>query len=268
MQIVKIKFKPVGEVFDYNAGDCKIVKDMFVICETENGLMFGTAVSDAEEKNTEGEIRRVIRIATENDKHKLEDIHKREAEALAFAKKMAKKHNLEMKLIDAEYTFDMTKLAFTFTSDGRVDFRALLKTLAGEFKTRIELRQVGVRDEAKILGGYGPCGRPLCCSNHLKDFGKVSIKMAKDQGLSLNPSGINGVCGRLMCCLAYEENDYVKTLEKMPKLNSKVITPDGEGTVTFNNVLTTEVSVKFVNQDGSYIVKDYALGEVKFERHK
>ena len=171
-----------------------------------------------------------------------------------------------MKMIDAEYTFDMSKLSFSFTADNRVDFRELLKSLASEFKTRIELRQVGARDESKILGGYGPCGRPLCCSNHLRDFGKVSIKMAKDQGLSLNPTGINGVCGRLMCCLAYEEDEYSKVLQRMPKLNSKVKTPEGEGTVTFNNVLKEEVSVKFVNEDGSYIIRDFSLGEIEFER--
>lgn len=266
MQIVGVKFKPVGEIEYFNSGTFELNKNDAIICETENGLMYGVVEIATTEQNTDGEYKKVIRIASEGDHKKLEDIHKKEKEAISFAKKMAKHHELEMKVIDAEYTFDMTKLAITFTAEGRVDFRELLKSLASEFKTRIELKQVGVRDEAKILGGYGPCGRPLCCANHLKDFGKVSIKMAKDQGLSLNPTGINGVCGRLMCCLAYEENDYSKALENMPKLNSKVKTPDGEGTVTFNNVLKDEVSVKFVNQDGSYVIRDYSLGEIEFEK--
>ncbi len=268
MQIVKVRFKSNGELIDYNANDLFIKKGQAVICESENGLVFGVAETDKVEIDTTGEFKKIVRLATDGDKKKLEDIEKKQKYAISFAKKMVRKHNLEMKVIDAEYTFDMSKLVFTFTADGRVDFRDLLKSLAGEFKTRIELKQVGVRDEAKILGGLGPCGRPLCCANHLKDFAKVGIKMAKDQGLSLNPSGINGVCGRLMCCLAYEEDDYVKALEKMPKLNSRVKTPDGEGVVTFNNVLKDEVSVKFINEDGSYNIKDYALGEISFEKRQ
>lgn len=268
MQIVGIKFKSSNEICWLDANNHQIKKGDGVICESENGLMYGIADTDVEEKNTDGEHKKVVRIAGENDKRKLADIHKKEADAVLTAKNLIKKHKLEMKLIDAEYSFDMTKLAFSFTAEGRVDFRDLLKSMAGEFKTRIELRQVGVRDEAKILGGYGPCGRQLCCSNHLKDFEKVSIKMAKDQGLSLNPSGINGVCGRLKCCLAYEENDYTSALQNMPKLGAKVGTPDGEGTVTFNNVLKDEVSVKFINEDGSYSIKDYALGEIKFDKEK
>ena len=266
MKVVGVKFKPVGDIINYNCGGLDIKKGEPVICETDSGLMYGIAEVATQEMDTTGEIKKVLRVATDGDRHKLQDIHKKEKNAISFAKKMVRHHKLEMKIIDAEYSFDLSKLAFTFTADGRVDFRELLKSLAGEFKTRIELRQVGVRDEAKILGGYGPCGRPLCCANHLRDFGKVSIKMAKDQSLSLNPTGINGVCGRLMCCLAYEENDYAKALLNMPKLGSKVKTPDGEGTVTFNNVLKDEVTVKFVNQDGSYLIRDYALGEIKFER--
>ena len=266
MQIVGIKLKPVGDIVNYNANGLELKKGQEVICESENGLVYGVVEVDSCEENTEGQFEKVIRIATDGDKKKQQDIQKREKDAISFAKKMVRFHNLEMKIIDAEFTFDMTKLSFVFTAEGRVDFRELLKSLAGEFKTRIELKQVGVRDEAKILGGHGPCGRLLCCSNHLRDFGKVSIKMAKDQGLSLNPTGINGVCGRLMCCLAYEEDEYAKALQKMPKLNSKVQTPEGVGTVTFNNVLKNEVSVKFVNEDGSYIIKDFALGEIKFEQ--
>ena len=267
MQIVGVKFKSVGEVVYFNAQNYKLKKGEAVICDADSGLAYGIVAVETAEKDATGEYKNIVRIATQNDKKKLEDIHKKEVEALAEAKRLAKLHGLEMKLIDAEYSFDLSKLAFTFTADGRVDFRDLLKSMASQFKTRIELRQVGVRDEAKILGGLGPCGRPLCCANHLKDFGEVSIKMAKDQGLSLNPAGINGMCGRLKCCLGYEENDYLKALQNMPKLNSKVKTPDGKGVVAFNNVLKDEVTVKFFAEDGSYTTKDFALGEISFDRN-
>lgn len=266
MQVVGIKFKPVCEIEYFNAGSHQFEKGDAVICETENGMMYGIVEIPSHEQDTSGEYKKVVRLATDGDRKKLSEIHQKEQHALKVAKKLAKSHKLEMKIIDAEYTFDMSKLSLNFTSDGRVDFRELLKSLASEFKTRIELKQIGARDEAKIVGGYGPCGRPLCCANHLKDFGKVSIKMAKNQGLSLNPSGINGMCNRLFCCLSYEENQYEQVLQKMPKLGSKVMTADGEGTVTFNNVLKEEVSVKFVREDGTYTIRDYGIGEIKFER--
>ena len=266
MQIVGVKFKPVSDIEYFNAGNLKLNKGDSVICETENGLMYGVVEIGSNEENTTGEYKKVLRVATDGDNKKLADIHQKEKAALITAKKLAQKHGLEMKMIDAEYSFDMGKLTFSFTAEGRVDFRELLKSLATEFKTRIELKQIGARDETKIVGGFGPCGRPLCCANHLRDFGKVSIKMAKDQGLSLNPTGINGMCNRLLCCLQYEENDYVEALKNMPKLNSRVKTPDGEGTVTFNNVLKNEVSVKFINDEGGYIIKDFALGEIQFEK--
>ena len=268
MQIVGVKFKQSNEIFYFNASNLKIKKGDAVVCENDDSLCYGIAETDLEEKDTSGEIKKVVRIATDGDKKKFLDLKDKEVKAVQKAKELVKKHNLEMKMIDAEYTFDMSKLTFSFTADNRVDFRDLLKSLASEFKTRIELRQVGARDESKILGGYGPCGRPLCCANHLKEFEKVSIKMAKDQGLSLNPSGINGMCSRLKCCLSYEENDYLQALQRMPKLNSKVKTPDGEGSVTFNNVLTNEVSVKFANPEGGYTIKDYALGEIVFEKRE
>ena len=268
MQIVGVKFKNNSEIVFFNASNLKIKKGDAVVCDYDDGLNFGIVETPLEEKDTTGEIKKVVRIATENDLKKYEENKAKEHKAVLKAKELAKKHKLEMKIIDADWTFDLSKLTFSFTADGRVDFRDLLKSMASEFKTRIELKQVGARDESKILGGYGPCGRELCCSNHLKEFEKVSIKMAKDQGLSLNPSGINGMCGRLKCCLAYEENDYAKALQKMPKLNSKVKTPDGEGTVTFNNVLKDEVSVKFANPEGGYTIKDYALGEIVFEKRE
>ena len=266
MQIVGVKFKPAGQIEYFNAGDLELKQNEEVIVDTENGFMFGYVAVQSAEQNTEGEYRKVLRIATESDKRKLAEIHQKEINALELCKKLAKKHGLDMKIVLAEYSFDTSKLTISYTAENRVDFRELLKSLATEFKTRIELRQIGARDETKLVGGYGPCGRPLCCANHLRDFGKVSIKMAKDQNLSLNPTGINGMCNRLFCCLQYEEGDYAEAMQNMPKLNSKVKTPDGVGVVTFNNVLKDEVTVKFINEDGSYTIKDYGLGEIEFER--
>jgi cell fate regulator YaaT (PSP1 superfamily) len=188
--------------------------------------------------------------------------------ALAETKKVVLEQKLDMKVVAAEYSFDTTKLIISFVAEDRVDFRDLVKTLAAMFKTRIELRQIGVRDEAKLVGGYGPCGRGLCCANHLCSFEKVSIKMAKNQGLSLNPQSISGACGRYMCCLGYEDEQYSQVLAKMPKLNSKVKTPDGVGVVVFNNVLKEQVSVKFIKDDGSFTTNDYALTEIKFGKEE
>ena len=183
-------------------------------------------------------------------------------------KKIVAEQKLDMKVVSAEYSFDTSKLIISFVAENRVDFRDLVKSLAGLFKTRIELRQIGVRDEAKLVGGFGPCGRQLCCTNHLCSFEKVSIKMAKNQGLSLNPQSISGACGRYLCCLAYEDDQYASVLAKMPKLNSKVQTADGVGTVVFNNVLKEQVTVKFLKDDGSYTTNDYALSEIKFGKEE
>lgn len=264
MQIIGVKFRSSNNIYDFDAGSLEIKKGDAVIVETINGLCYGKVEVVNKDKESETELKKVIRKATEKDSQHLLTIRKKEQNALSEVKTMAKQYGLEMKVIDAEYMFDMSKLIFTFTADDRVDFRELVKSLASTFKTRIELRQVGVRDEAKILGGLGPCGRQTCCKNHLKEFEKVSVKMAKNQGLSLNPTGISGTCGRLMCCLAYEDNQYVEALSKMPKLNSKVKTPDGVGSVTYNNILKNLVSVKFVNEDGSYKINEYALSEIEF----
>src|SRR5574344_1569300 len=182
MQIVTVKFNS-PETFEYNSNGIELKVGDSVICESENGLSFATVEKATEEKNTEGEIKKVVRLATEQDKKRLLEISEKGKSTLVRAREIVKQHGLEMKLDSAEYTFDMGKLTIVFTADGRVDFRDLLKSLANEFRTRIELKQVGVRDEAKVLGGYGPCGRPLCCGSFLKDFGKVRIKMAKDQNL-------------------------------------------------------------------------------------
>lgn len=266
MQIVGIKFKQGQDIASFDAGHLNLKVGTHVICETENGLAYGVVANARMEHSGNEKLFKVLRVATADDKKKVDDLKRKNAKALESAKLLVKKHALNMHLVDAEYSFDKTKLTFNFVSDDRVDFRELLKSMAGEFGVRIELRQIGARDEAKIVGGYGPCGRRLCCSNHLKNFDKVSIKMAKDQNVSLNPASINGMCNRLKCCLAYEQNDYAVALASMPKLNSKVLTPDGEGVVTFNNVMTKEVSVKIVTKDGEREIKDYALGEIKFDK--
>src|SRR5574344_1330357 len=222
MQILGIKFRSSNDIYELDVSGNELVKGDEVVCDTENGINYGAVVVPPHDVKEDDSYKKVLRKATEKDKKELENVKNREKTTLEEAKKIVEKSGLEMKLIDAEYNFDMSKLTISFTADGRIDFRELVRTLASTFRARIELRQIGVRDEAKILGGYGPCGRPICCANHLKDFGKVSIKMSKDQGLSLNPNGISGACGRLLCCLGYEDNDYIKALEKMPRLNSKV----------------------------------------------
>jgi cell fate regulator YaaT (PSP1 superfamily) len=263
MQIVEVKFKAVGDVGYFDAGNLELKKDDDVIVEDDGIIKYGIVLS-TNCKNEEKQYGKVLRLATEKDINQVKHNAKKAEHAMQETKKLVREQGLDMKIVASEYTFDTSKLIISFLSENRVDFRELVKTLAGMFKTRIELRQIGVRDEAKILGGIGPCGRKLCCSNHLCNFEKVSIKMAKNQGLSLNPSGISGVCGRYMCCLAYEDEFYAKTLAKMPKLNSKVSTPDGEGVAVFNNVLKEEVTVKFTGEDGTIKTTDYALGEIKF----
>ena len=192
------------------------------------------------------------------------NLEKKQKEILLQTKKLINKHNLEMDLIGVECAFDSSKIIFIYTAEGRVDFRELIKELASIYKSKIELRQVGIRDEAKIVGGLGPCGREVCCKNFLQDFEKVSIKMAKNQNLSLNPTNISGLCGRLMCCLSYENEYYAETIKLMPKVNSKVLTPDGEGIVVYNDLLKKIVSVKFVSKDDETKIIDYDLSNIKF----
>ena len=264
MQIVGVKFDLSESTEFFDAGELAIKLYDKVLCKTENGVCFGTVNST--KVNVQETSQKVIRIATSKDIEEYQKICKKQDEVLIQVKQMVKQYGIDMNLVSAYYTFDMTKLIISFTADGRVDFRDLVKGLATEFKTRIELKQIGVRDKAKVLGGYGMCGRPLCCSKFLNDFGKVTLKMAKNQNLSLNPNGITGSCGRLMCCMQYEDSQYVEALEKMPKINSKVKTPDGEGIAIYNNVLKNLVTVKFVSDDGSYRNQEYALSEIKFDK--
>ena len=266
MQIVQVKFKSIGDVGEFSAGDLQVKVFDDVIVDEDGIVKYGTVTKIGLPQKQDVTYPKLIRVATQKDKNQLEQNAHQAQKALEETKKVAKQLGLDMKIVSAEYSFDTSKLIISFVAENRIDFRDLVKYLAGMFKTRIELRQIGVRDETKLVGGIGPCGRKLCCANHLRTFDKVTIKMAKNQSLSLNPASLSGACGRYMCCLAYEDENYVKLLEKMPKLNSKVQTADGEGTVVYNNVLKEKVSVKFVKEDGTSQIGEYALSEIKFEK--
>lgn len=265
MQIVKVKFNKSGDVAEFYCHLDYVRVSNKVIVEEEGVTKLGVVVATGFEKQDKL-YPRVLRVATEKDLEQAKQNEVEAKKALEETKAYAQNLNLDMKVVSAEYSFDTSKLIISFVADNRVDFRDLVKYLASAFKTRIELRQIGVRDETKLLGGFGICGRKLCCANHLKNMDKVSIKMAKNQGLSLNPQTLSGTCGRYMCCLAYEDEHYASVLQKMPKLNSRVKTPDGEGIVSYNNVLKEQVSVKFVKEDGSFSVMEYPLSQIKFTK--
>ena len=247
IHVAGVRFKANGKIYFFDKRDLKLRDGAFVIVETTRGPEFGeVAFADREvhESALVLPLRPVLRIATPEDKKHNEDNKKKEDEAFAICLEKIQKHELDMKLVEAQYTFDNSKLLFYFTSAGRVDFRELVKDLACVFKTRIELRQIGIRDEAKIMGGLGACGRPLCCTTFLSDFVQVSIKMAKEQNLSLNSGKISGCCGRLMCCLQYEYATYEEETAKTPPVDSKVKTPDGIGIVTEISPLAGNVKVR------------------------
>ena len=232
--IVGVRFKKPGKIYYFDPGELELKKDEKVIVETALGDEYGDVVIPnrvINEENLTEPLKKVIRIATEKDKKMYDEYKAKEKEALEICLQKVKKHKLDMKITDVEYKFDGTKLTFFFTADGRIDFRELVKDLASVFRTRIELRQIGVRDEVRRLGGNGVCGRELCCCSFLSDFETVSIKMAKEQNISLNPSKISGNCGRLMCCLKYEQDVYEDKLQKLPNLGAIVKTPDGQGEV-------------------------------------
>lgn len=264
-EIVGVKFKKVGKIYFFDPNGMKIEKGKNVIVETARGLELGeVAVSNKniDEDKLVAALKKVIRVATEEDEKIFKENEKKAADAHKVCEEKIQKHGLEMKLIDVEYTFDASKLLFYFTADGRIDFRELVKDLAAVYKTRIELRQIGVRDEVKMLGGYGQCGRELCCCNHLSDLNPVSIKMAKEQGLSLNPTKISGVCGRLMCCLKHEQEVYEEKLKRLPNVGAFVKTPDGKGTVESVEVLKEVVRVK-INDKEDIIRKSYELKDIE-----
>ncbi|MDR5659219.1 regulatory iron-sulfur-containing complex subunit RicT [Serpentinicella sp. ANB-PHB4] len=264
--VVGVRFKKAGKIYYFDPGTLKIDKGNFVIVETVRGVEYGEVVVGPKEispNDIVSPLKNVIRIATEDDKKRNKSNKEKEQEAFNVCQEKVEKHNLDMKLTDVEYTFDNNKIIFYFTADGRVDFRELVKDLAAVFKTRIELRQIGVRDEAKMLGGIGPCGRPLCCSSWLGDFEPVSIKMAKDQNLSLNPLKISGICSRLFCCLKYEHDVYQKVLDKLPGIGATVLTPNGKGTVVETNTLLEQVKVKVKNlEDNTEEIKLFNLSDV------
>jgi cell fate regulator YaaT (PSP1 superfamily) len=245
--IVGVRFKKAGKIYYFDPGELQISSGDFVIVETVRGVEFGRVVvghKQVDENDIVLPLKKVIRIADETDRQSVKENKEATKEAYEICVQKINNHDLEMKLVDAEYTFDRNKVIFYFTSDGRVDFRDLVKDLAAIFRTRIELRQIGVRDEAKMLGGIGPCGRMLCCSTFLGDFEPVSIKMAKDQNLSLNPTKISGLCGRLMCCLKYENDEYEEAKKDLPDIGETIKTPHGKGRVVGLNILERLVQIE------------------------
>ena len=269
IKVIGVRFRTAGKIYYFDPGKLQIQKGDNVIVETARGVEFGTVVGEPKEVEDDKVIqplKPVLRIATEKDKKQEEENKVKEKKAFHICLEKIQKHELEMKLIDAEYTFDNNKVLFYFTADGRIDFRELVKDLASVFKTRIELRQIGVRDETKIRGGIGVCGRPLCCHTHLPEFIPVSIKMAKEQNLSLNPTKISGVCGRLMCCLKHEEETYEELNRKLPNVGDFVHTDDGKkGEVHSINVLRQLVKILVEVDDEKELVV-YHVDRLRFKK--
>ncbi len=271
-RVIGVRFRPAGKIYFFSPGKLHIKQGDKVIVETARGIEFGSVVSAPKEVEDEAitqPLKAVIRIATEEDKRIEQKNHEKEKEAFEICLEKIRKHGLEMKLINAEYTFDNNKVLFYFTADGRIDFRDLVKDLAAVFRTRIELRQIGVRDETKIRGGIGICGRPLCCHTYLSEFAPVSIKMAKEQNLSLNPTKISGVCGRLMCCLTNEEETYEDLNSRLPSLGDIVTTSDGlKGEVQSVGVLRQIVKVVVTLDNDEKEIREYKVSELKFKPRK
>lgn len=270
-KVIGVRFRNAGKIYYFDPLSFQIEKGDHVIVETARGVEYGhvvVGVKEVEDDKVIQPLKPVIRVATPEDDDKEVKNHEKEKEAYKICLEKIAKHGLEMKLIDAEYTFDNNKLLFYFTADGRIDFRELVKDLASVFKTRIELRQIGVRDETKILGGIGTCGRPLCCSTHLSEFIPVSIKMAKEQNLSLNPTKISGVCGRLMCCLKHEADTYEYLNSKLPAVGDSVKAVDGNvGEVSSVNVLRQTVKL-LVDVNDEKELREYKVEELIFKPRK
>ena len=262
VEVIGVRFKKAGKIYYFDPVGVIIDKDEYVIVETVRGVEFGKVVianKKVDEEDVVLPLKKMVRIATDKDKLLIVENQENATEAYQVCDAKIKKHDLDMNLVDVEYTFDRNKVIFYFTADGRVDFRNLVKDLASVFKTRIELRQIGVRDEAKLLGGIGPCGRMLCCSTFLGDFEPVSIKMAKDQNLSLNPAKISGLCGRLMCCLKYENDDYETAKKQLPDLGKSITTPYGRGKVVGLNILERMIQIEIPEKER---VIEYTLDEL------
>ncbi|MBQ3219397.1 MAG: stage 0 sporulation family protein [Clostridia bacterium] len=272
-KIIGVKFKNTAKIYYFAPSNEKEIypEKSGVVVETAKGLEYGTVafgVKEVDEKDLTHPLKPILRRATEKDEAKVKENERKIPEAMDFAEEKIQELKLDMKLIGCEYSFDGKKIVFFFTSDGRVDFRELVKILASKFKLRIELRQIGIRDETKLLGGIAPCGRTCCCASCMSDFGKVSIKMAKNQGLHLNPGKISGLCGRLMCCLEYENDYYAEACKKVPKVGGTVGTPEGNGVVISNDMLKMISKVKITKGDGSEIYKDFPVDMIDFKKNK
>ena len=269
VRVIGVRFRTAGKIYYFNPGKLDIKRNDHVIVETARGIEYGTVVGapkEVEDDKVIQPLKSVLRVATQKDDEQEAANKVKEKEAFKICLEKIAKHKLQMKLIDAEYTFDNNKVLFYFTADGRIDFRELVKDLASVFKTRIELRQIGVRDETKIIGGIGICGRPLCCHTHLSEFVPVSIKMAKEQNLSLNPTKISGVCGRLMCCLKNEEETYEELNRRLPNVGDYVTTEDGlKGEVQSVNVLRQLVKV-IVDVNDEKEIQEYKVEQLRFKR--
>ena len=272
IKIVGVRFKNAGKIYYFDPVELEVEKDMEVVVETARGLEYGTIVvapKEIDESELVSPLKPIIRIATDEDKQVYLENKEKSKETFELCQQKIKEHNLNMFLIDCEYTFDRNKLIFYFTAEGRIDFRELVKDLAAVFRTRIELRQIGVRDETKIKGGLGICGRVLCCNSYLSEFAPVSIKMAKEQNLSLNPTKISGVCGRLMCCLKNEQDTYEYLNSKLPEVGDHVTTVDGlSGEVHSVSVLRQLVKVIVTINKDEKDIREYKVSELKFKRNR
>lgn len=270
-KVIGVRFRETGKVYYFSPNGLTVKKGEHVIVESARGLEYGFVafeVTEVSDDKVVTPLRNVVRVATKEDEEHVQDNKRREKDARVICAEKIKKRGLDMKLIDAEYAFDNSRLLFYFTADGRVDFRELVKDLASEFKTRIELRQIGVRDETKLLGGIGICGRELCCHTYLHDFAPVSIKMAKEQNLSLNPTKISGNCGRLMCCLRNEEETYEYLHKKLPSKGDIAYAIDGaSGEVVDINILRQTVRI-LIEEGDEKEMREYPVGELKIKRHK
>ena len=268
--VISVKFRGGSRLYYFSPGELEINAGDGVIVETARGTEYGdvmVGIHDVPDDQVIQPLKEVIRVATDRDREMRDSYRAKEKDAFDICMERIQAHGLDMKLVDVEYTFNGSKIVFYFTADGRVDFRELVKDLASVFKTRIELRQIGVRDEAKLLGGLGSCGRPVCCKQFLPDFQPVSIKMAKEQGLSLSPTKISGICGRLMCCLKYEQDGYEYMRKQMPKVGREAGTPEGlTGTVIENNVISERTKVKLMLPDGTIDVREYPFRELTYTR--
>lgn len=269
MQIkeVKVCFTQNGKAYSFDCSDVFVRYGQQVLVDTIRGIEIGTICSKVrthDESDFFEPLKKVLRVASKEDIEQKENNKKKEEEIKTTCESLAKKLNLNMKVVSSELNFDASKVVISFTSEQRVDFRELVKQLASKYKMRIELKQLDSREETKVMGGLGPCGRECCCSKFLNEPSHSSIKMAKTQGLSLNPTSISGLCGKLKCCLAYENDFYNEVSKIMPRLNTEVITPDGKGLVIYNNLLKQQVSVKFLNPDGSQSIRDYEVKDLKF----